>query len=325
MILVTGINGFIGHALSKELSKRDIFHKGVSRRIDNLKNFENIQNIYALGSINRHTDWSLPLTDIKVVVHCASAPYDINMKLEDYRLINKYGTQRLALQSIDAGVKRIIYISSIRVFGTSNYIPFKGKSLYDNLKSDSMHLETTLPLDDYGKSKLEAEKDLLDIAARTGLEVVIVRPPLVIGPNVKGNLKRLVKLGRLPIPLPFGNMKNKRSFIGIDNLIDMLINCLDNSSAPGNIFLVSDEERLSTSELISEIRAAFGLPSLLFAIPVNVLRFAFKSLNKERELTTLLSSMCVDNSYTYDVLGWKPKVKIRESIKKMCRSYDTCI
>ena len=173
------------------------------------------------------------------------------------------------------------------------------------------------PEDAYAISKWEAEKILLDEYKKSGLEVVIIRAPLVYGQKVKGNLDRLIKLVRSGIPLPFSLVKNKRSLIGLDNLIDVIIRCIDHSEAAGKTFLVSDSEDLSTSDLINHISSAMGHSSRLFPVPISLLKFASQAVGRKSDIDRLLESLQIDSSYACEVLNWTPTVSVAEGIRRM--------
>jgi nucleoside-diphosphate-sugar epimerase len=223
-----------------------------------------------------------------------------------YEVVNVEGSRRLAEQAAAAGVQRLVYLSSIKVNGEQTALgaPF--------LRSD-----TPAPQDAYGVSKSEAEQALWEISAKTGLEIVVVRPPLVYGPGVKGNLARLLKLVRLGLPLPLGAVQNMRSLIGRDNLVDLLIRCVDHPEAAGQTFLVSDGEDLSTPDLIRHMATAMGRSARLFPVPVSLLRLAGGALGKRAEIDRLVGSSQIDSSHTRQVLSWAPPVSVQEGIRRM--------
>jgi nucleoside-diphosphate-sugar epimerase len=226
--------------------------------------------------------------------------------LAAYRAVNVDGSRRLAEQAAAAGVRRLVFLSSIKVNGEQTALgaPF--------LRSD-----TPAPQDAYGVSKSEAEQALWEVSAKTGLEIVVVRPPLVYGPEVKGNLARLLKLVRLGLPLPLGALQNKRSLIGLDNLVDLLIRCVDHPEAAGQTFLVSDGEDLSTPDLIRHMAGAINRSPRLFPVPVSLLRLAGSALGKRAEIDRLVGSLQIDSSHTRRVLGWTSPVRVQEGIRRM--------
>jgi nucleoside-diphosphate-sugar epimerase len=216
-------------------------------------------------------------------------------------------TRRLAVQAAASGVRRFVFLSSVKVNGEST----------DGLPRPFGARNDAKPRDPYGISKWEAEQALWEVSAKTGLEVVVVRPPLVYGPGVKGNLARLLKLVRSGVPLPLGAVENKRSLIGLDNLVDLLIRCVDHPEAADQTFLVSDGEDLSTPDLIRHMAAAMGRSPRLFPVPVSLLRLAGSALGKRAEIDRLLGSLQIDSSHTRQVLGWTPPVSIKEGIRRM--------
>ena len=265
-ILVTGSSGFIGQNLCQRLVKlnRDVLGTVRSEDIFSINNdFKNI----SVGSIDKEVNWNNALKDIDCIIHCAGKANMMNKKneLDIFRLVNAEGTKLLAEQAVKAGVKRFIFLSSIKVNGEGFY-KINGNKIYT-------YRDVPDPKDAYAISKFEAEKALLEISDKTGLEVVILRLPLVYGFEAKGNLLRLIKLINYGIPLPFSLIKNKRSLIGIDNLIDVLICCIDHPDAKGKTLLVSDGEDLSTSDLLKKIASKMRSSIHLFPFPISILKF----------------------------------------------------
>lgn len=264
----------------------------------------------AVGNLNASTDWSSALVGVDCVIHCAARAHLMcdteGDALAAYRAANVDGSRRLAEQAATAGARRLVYLSSIKVNGEQTALgaPF--------LFSDK-----PAPEDAYGISKWEAEQALWDVSTKTGLEVVVVRPPLVYGPGVKGNLARLLRLVRSGLPLPLDALQNKRSLIGLDNLVDLLIRCVDHPVAAGRTFLVSDGEDLSTPELLSHMAAAMGRSARLFPVQVLLLRLAGSVLGRRAEIDRLVGSLQIDSSHTRQVLGWTPPVSVEEGIRRM--------
>jgi nucleoside-diphosphate-sugar epimerase len=216
------------------------------------------------------------------------------------------GSKKLAEQAAKIGVRRLIFLSSIGVNGLST----------NNLNFFS-NMDMPMPIGNYAFSKYEAEKELMKIAKKTKLEVVIIRPPLVYGKLAPGNIKRIIKIINLGIPLPFGKIKNSRSFIGIDNLIDLLIRCIDHPEASGKIFLASDGEDLSTPELIKLIASSMGRKANLFPFPIFMLKLLGSVFGRREEVNRLIGSLRIDNSYTKETLNWIPPINVEEGIKRM--------
>jgi nucleoside-diphosphate-sugar epimerase len=228
-----------------------------------------------------------------------------------YRQSNVESTRKIAEHAVKAGVKRFIFLSSLKVNGESKFNNYNNKIITIDDKPN--------PEDEYARSKLEAENVLLEIAKKTNLEVVIIRLPLVYGYGVKGNLLKLIKLIKIGAPLPFSLIKNKRSMIGINNLIDMLLICINHPSAVGKTFFVSDGKDLSTQELIHCIASAMGSKVNLFPLPISFLKFAGYIVGKNSEIDRLIGSLQVDISHTSELLNWKPNISVEEGIRMMVK------
>jgi nucleoside-diphosphate-sugar epimerase len=225
--------------------------------------------------------------------------------LSEFRKVNVEGTINFALQAAHAGVKRFVFISSIKVNGDSTHIgsPFTADA-------------APTPNDAYGISKMEAEQGLLKLSAQTGMEVVIIRPPLVYGPGVKANFSALMRWLRFGLPLPFGAIHNKRSLVALDNLIDLIVLCLVHPAAANQTFLVSDGEDVSTTELLRRMGLAMDSPARLIPFPVNWLKLAAAFLNKGDLAQRLCGSLQVDIDKTRCILGWIPPVTLDQGLKK---------
>ena len=308
-ILVTGASGFIGQSLCETLSKSERSVLGAVRNLDSILINKNIKYI-SVGDIAFKKNWKDLLVDVDGIIHCAGRTHKMNdnKNFDAYQLTNLNGTKYLAEQAVEAGVKRLVFLSSVKV---------NDETTHQNTKQKLSHKDTPNPNDYYAISKLEAEKALWDISLRTGLEVVVVRLPLVYGYGVKGNLARLIKLVKLGIPLPLSLVKNQRSMIGIDSTIDLLIRCIDYSKASGKTFLASDGEDLSTPELIKLISSSMGRKANLLSVPLLVLKFLGLIFGKREEINKLVESLRVDHNYTTDVLNWTPPISVEEGIRKM--------
>lgn len=307
-LLVTGGTGFIGKAVCENLKKNNYkinitSRQGISTNLNGVK-------VYNINKIDINTNWFKALNAVSCVIHCAAKTHVMNnikqKSLTSFREVNVEGTLNLAKQAAKCGVKRFIFLSSVKVNG-------------ERTEKSSMFRcdDFPKPEDSYGISKWEAEKGLWKISKQTGLEVVIIRAPLVCGPGVKGNLKRLIKLIKYRIPLPFSLIKNQRSLIGIDNLVDVIIRCIDDNRASGNTFLVSDEKNLSTIDLIRQIASSMGLSVRLFPLPLSLLKFFGFLLGRKAEINRLIGSLQIDNNYTKQTLNWKPTISVEEGIKRM--------
>jgi nucleoside-diphosphate-sugar epimerase len=247
------------------------------------------------------------------VIHSAARAHvtsDESLKsLDEYRRINRDMTLNLARLASKCGVKRFIYLSSIKVNGeqTSSRLKFKPDDDFSSF-------------DPYAISKYEAENGLLELASGTGMEVVIIRPPLVYGPNVKANFASMIKWVKRGIPLPFDAIKNKRSLIALENLLDFILLCADRARSPNaanQIFLISDGEDVSTSTLLRRVARAYGIKSRLLPVPVLLIRLGAKFIGKSDMSDRLVGNLQVDSSKAYKLLGWKPVVSMDEQLKKM--------
>ena len=283
-ILVTGATGFLGGRLCKTLKKGP--SKKLTAVVRQGQLIKNVDAIVQIPFIDSATEWDDALTAQQVVIHTAARAHimkdTVADPLTEYRNVNTHGTLNLARQSAAAGVTRFIFISSIKVNGeqTAPGLPFRAE---DKAK----------PSDPYGISKWEAEQGLWRIAEETGMEVVIIRPPLVYGPGVKGNFANLIKLVQKGTPLPLGSIRNKRSIIALDNLVDLIVTCIDHPNAANQVFLASDGLDLSTTELLQGLAAAMGKASYLLPVSGSFLSLAALALGKKngcRPSTGLASS-----------------------------------
>jgi nucleoside-diphosphate-sugar epimerase len=308
-IAITGAAGFIGKSLCAAMLEGP--HKILAgvRSMNSLCPSDNLRLIQYEGLSPGNDNFNI-VQDATVVVHTAARAHIVRDKaldpLAEYRRVNVQGTLDLARRAAFAGVKRFVFISSIGVNGTFT----SGSRRFTRDHKPA-------PTQPYAVSKWEAEQGLWEIASQTGIEVVVVRPPLVYGPGVKGNFARLLDLVRSGVPLPLAAVNNRRSFIGLDNLVDLLIRCVDHPNAAGQTLLVSDGQDLSTPELLRMIANAIGRPARLFPLPVPLLRLAGRALGRLNEVDRLVGSLQVDSSATRDLLGWTPPVSVEEGIKRM--------
>lgn len=307
-ICITGASGFIGRSLCKSLINLKIPTIALVRNRNSFLNFLRIEQIQ-FDELNSKNNLKKYLSDCHCIVHCAGRAYDKKIRSDVYNLENVELTKKIAEYAVDQGVKRFVFLSSIKVNGEST-------NKYNKITTFKNHDEPN-PEDDYGKSKFQAENVLLDIASKTGLEVVIVRLPLVYGVGVRGNLNKLIKLINLKFPLPFKGIRNKRSLIGIDNVVDLIIKCIERPNASGKTFLVSDGKDLSTTELIKLIASAMGQSVKLFSFPVSLLKFFGFIFGKQDEIDRLTGSLQIDISHTNEILNWKPPVSVEEGIRRM--------
>ncbi len=258
-------------------------------------------------SIDRQTEWTRILDDVDVVIHLAARGHVMKEQLANpldaYRETNVDGTLNLARQAAKSGVRRFIFVSSIKVNGEQTLLgkPFAADDI-------------PAPEDAYGISKLEAEQGLLILSKETEMEVVIIRPPLVYGPEVKENFASMMKFVASGVPLPFGAIYNQRSLVAIDNLVSLIITCIDHPAAVNQVFLVSDGEDVSTSDLLRRLAKAAGVSSRLIPIPAGLLNMGLTMLGKKMIAQRLLGSLQVDISKTQEMLGWAPPVSVDEGL-----------
>ena len=307
-ILLTGSTGFVGRALLDQLNLNEtVAVKAVVRRkTDDLPSgCTSVQ----INGLLCDTNWSEALSSIDVVIHTAARVHLINDissdPLAEFREINTLATLNLARQAALAGVRRFIFISSIKVNG-------EGTPLNQPYTANDM----PAPVDLYGVSKCEAEDGLRKLTLDTGMEVVIIRPPLVYGPGVKANFLSMMHWLDMGVPLPLGAINNKRSLVALDNLVDLIVTCIDHPAATNQTFLVSDGEDLSTTELLCHMSAALGKPARLLPMPAWMLKSGAALLGKRDIAQRLLGSLQVDISKTREILNWKPPVSVDEALKK---------
>jgi nucleoside-diphosphate-sugar epimerase len=327
---MTGCTGFVGRSLVAAEPALSQQLKCAVRSIEPSTDSSFRKRSVAVGEINAFTEWSTSLTGVDCVIHCAARTHVMKETeanaLAAYRAVNTAGTRRLAEQAAIAGVKRLVFLSSIKVNGESTSglpRPFGARNASHGCDDEKWFgpLDAPAPEDAYGISKWEAEQALWQISKQTGLDVVVVRPPLVYGPGVKGNFLRLLHLINKGLPLPLGAVKNLRSFIGLDNLVDLLIRCVDHPAAPGQTFLVSDGHDISTPDLIRTLARMMNKPARLWPVPVPFLQAAGSLTGKRKEVDRLVGSLRVDNKHTQDILGWSPPVSLEAGLQKMVDWY----
>lgn len=311
MILVTGADGFVGSALCDRLRSEELAVRSVVRKLK--PRSDNDLNV-AIGDISAGTDWALALKDVTHVVHLAARVHVMNDgspdALAEFRRMNVAGTLNLARQAAAAGVRRFVFLSSIKVNGETT--PFKRPFSSDDLPG---------PEDPYGISKHEAEQGLRQIKAETGMEVVVLRPPLVYGPGVKGNFLRLMQAIDKRRPLPLGAIQNQRSLIYLGNLVDAIRLCLTHPKAAGETFLVSDGDDVSTPDLVRRIAAALERLPFLLPVPVSWMRWAGRVLGKQAAVDRLLGSLYVDITPLREELGWTPPYTMQEGLEATAQWY----
>ena len=301
-LLVTGANGFIGKSLCQQVTSQGGYvRKATTKPV--------IGDDYHLDKITCDTNWEPALRNIDCIAHLAGRVHVMKEIVNDpmmaFRNVNVDGTLNLAKQAIDAGVKRFIFISTIKVNGEETLpgVPFNA----DDIPS---------PKDPYAISKWEAEVGLNRLAENSDMDVVIIRPPLVYGPGVSANFRALMMLLSKGIPLPFKMIDNKRSFIALDNIVNLIIRCVDHPAAGNNIYLASDGTDISTADLVSMIAKFMGKPAHLFSMPKALLKMAAVLSGQKAVAQRLLGSLEIDISKTERVLGWTPPVSIEEELEK---------
>ncbi|PID45478.1 MAG: nucleoside-diphosphate sugar epimerase [Proteobacteria bacterium] len=315
MILITGATGFIGFSLTQNLYRQDHTLTAAVRYIsDNLP--PNIRQA-PIGGLLPDTDWTPVLGEVSTIIHLAARVHVMNDtaidSLTEFRRINTAATLNLAQQAAAAGVRRLIYLSSIKVNGE---ISVSGQPF----TAEEVPSSGAIP-DPYGQSKQEAEQGLRLIAQQAGLEVVIIRPPLVYGVGVKGNFQSMMNWLHKGIPLPLGNIHNQRSLVALPNLIDLITTCIDHPAAANQTFLVSDGEDLSTTELLQCLSYALGKPARLLPIPQSWLEATLTLVGKQAIAQRLCGNLQVDMSHTCETLGWKPPVSVDEALQQTAQAW----
>jgi nucleoside-diphosphate-sugar epimerase len=298
-ILITGASGFVGSALSHALEERKIPFTGAVRK-------NCLPGQMQVGELNASNDWRAALANCSAVIHLAARVHVMHETEADalsaYREVNVAASLNLARQAWEMGVKRFVFVSSVKVNGEATYgTPFCSSDI-------------PAPLDPYGVSKLEAEQALQQFALQSGMELVIVRPPLVYGPGVRANFRRLMKLVRKGWPLPLGAVTNRRSMVSIDSLTDLLIVCSQDSRAVGHVFMVSDDHDVSTADLLRMLALAMGKRPRLLPVPQALLQAVAKVLGKSAQASRVLGSLQVDISHTKQVLGWAPVIGMQQAL-----------
>lgn len=295
-VLVTGANGFVGRALCRQLK---LSGREVKQVVRNATSPEQI----TIGNMSGTTDWQPALEGCDTVIHLAARVHIMHDTatdpLAEFRQVNTEGTLNLARQAALCGIKRFVFMSSLKVNGESGMFS---------------ETSTPKPEDAYAISKWEAERGLHEIAHETGMEIVVLRPPLVYGPGVGANFMRLVNAIRKGIPLPFGSIKNSRSLIYLDNLVSAILACADHPAASGKTYLVSDNQDVSTAELITQLAKALGRSPRLIRISPKFIEWLGASVGKRKEFDRLLGSLAIDSKAITRDLGWTPPFTMQEGL-----------
>lgn len=309
--LITGANGFVGRLLCAELLMRQMSVRAALRSAQS--RVEGTE-VAIVGAIDGKTDWTNALHGIDVVIHLAARVHvmqeDARDPLEEFRKVNLLGTENLARQAARAGVKRLVYVSSIKVNGEAT-------------RAGEKFTETDIlsPQDPYGISKWEAEQALHRVAKETGLEVVIVRPPLVYGKGVKGNFAQMLKVLSRGIPLPLASVDNLRSLIYVENLADALILCATHPAAPGQTYLASDGEDISTPDLLRQLGEAMGYPAHLFPCPQALLKLAGRLACRAEQVERLLGSLQINSDKIRRELSWQSPYTLEQGLRATAEGY----
>jgi nucleoside-diphosphate-sugar epimerase len=311
-VLVTGASGFVGAALVRRL-KADSYpvYSAIRTTIS-------APNVRQAPNLSTSANWRPLLHRINVVVHTAARVHTMNDNAKNplavFRDVNVAGTLTLARQAAEAGVRRFVFISSIKVNGE---ITAPGTAFSTN--------DIPLPIDPYGISKAEAEAGLRQIASETGMQLVIIRPPLVYGPGVKANFQSMMRWLQRGIPLPFGGIQNKRSLVALDNLVDLITICIDHPAASNQTFLAADGDDMSTPELLHRAAVALNTTAKLFFVPMSVLTCAAHLVGRPAIAQRLCSSLQVDISSARSLLGWQPPLTVDEGLRQTAQSFNQII
>ncbi|OIN94872.1 MAG: hypothetical protein AUJ48_04315 [Deltaproteobacteria bacterium CG1_02_45_11] len=311
-VLITGADGFIGKALCAEMVSRGWKVRASVRSRNKIRSISQEIEIIETGSIGPDTEWAHALDNVESVVHLAGRVHVMEDSssdpLSEYRIVNTAATEKLARSAASSGVRRFIFMSTVKVNGEGRGVPY----CEDDIPG---------PSDPYGISKWEAEKIIKAIANETGMEAVIIRAPMVYGPEVKANFLRLLKAVDRGIPMPLYGIKNKRSMIYLGNLVDAIVTCINHPKAAGQTYLVSDGEDVSTPELIRRVAIALGKPSRLFPLPAPILRFTGKIFGKTDAVERILGSLTINSAKIRNELNWQPPFTMQQGLKETAQWY----
>ena len=304
-LLVTGANGFVGRALCAEAAAQGMLVRGSMRHQYDLP--AGVERV-VVGEIDEKINWQRALNGCDIVIHLAARVHvmreSVKNPLEEFRRINTVGTEQLARNAVASRVKRLVYVSSIGVNGLFT----RGDVKFSEQDASNPH-------NAYAVSKWEAEQVLYRVAVETGLEVVIVRPPLVYGANAPGNFAQMLQVVALCLPLPLASVHNQRDFIYVGNLVNSLIACATHPTAAGQTYLVSDGESVSTPDLIRSLAKAFGKSNLVFPFPISVMRFCAGLFGKSAAVDRLTQSLQIDSSKIRKELSWKPPCTMQQGLQ----------
>ncbi len=312
-LIISGASGFLGSALLSKLSQQPsnqvlAIFRTPPKGGTNAAGFATL-----IGKLEPNEDWSGIPRLCQALIHTAARVHVMKdasaNPLGEYRRVNVEGTLNLARQAAAAGLRRFIFLSTLKVNGESTPA---GKAYTADDKP--------APLDPYSVSKWEAEQGLREIAARSGMEIVIIRPPLIYGPGVKGNFLSMARWLKRGIPLPLGAIRNQRSMLNLDNLLDLIVVCIAHPAAANQTFLASDGEDLSTPDLLRRTGAALGKPARLIPVPVWLLKATAAPLGKAGIVQRLCESLRADISKTRRMLDWSPAASVDEGLRRTAES-----
>lgn len=304
-ILVTGASGFVGRALCPALRKTGYDVRRAVRRDDGQP------DAIVSGDLGPSCDWFDRIECPDVIVHLAARVHQMRERPDEaehlHRLANTQGTLALACRARERGVRRFVFVSSVKVNGEGRVEPYRADDI-------------PMPADAYARSKADAEAGLMQISAQGGMEVVVIRPPLVYGPGVGGNFGSLLNWVRRGYPLPLASITgNRRSFVAIDNLVSLIVLCVAHPLAAGSIWMVSDDQDVSTAGLLRRIAAALDCPARLLPVAPVLLRLIAATCGKQAAMRRLCGDLSVDVSATRSILGWAPVVSLDEGLRRCVR------
>jgi UDP-glucose 4-epimerase len=307
-IMITGASGFVGSALLRRLAGQRQPPRLVAALRSTPKSLPSNCSTFLTGDIGSDTRWNDSLSGIDVVVHAAGLVHQkhasSSQRSAQFQETNVKGTLNLAQHAIESGARRFIFISSVKVNGESTKArPFTADDL-------------PAPVDPYGLSKLDAETRLLELGRKSGMEIVVLRPVLVYGPGVKANFRSLIEWIARGIPLPFKSIDNRRSFVGIDNLVDLIVRCIDHPNASNEVFLVSDGEDLSTPDLVGRLARSLSVSARLLPVPTSWLKAGARLTGRSDLFVRLCESLQIDISKTKRFLDWSPPVGLNDGLAR---------
>lgn len=314
-ILLTGASGFLGRALLKYFKNSEIIVRPVFRNLESARRIGWDENeISFFSSLSPSTNWIQALDGVKTVVHCAARVHVVEEDKSDrsilYRTVNVDSTLNLARQAAAAGVQRFVFISSIVVNGDKTFgVPFTANDVPN-------------PQGPYAQSKWEAEQALKQLAAEEGMELVVIRPPLIYGPGAPGSFGRLVSAVRREKWLPLGSVNNSRTLVGLENLVSLIATCIDHPKAAGEVFLAGDSEDTSTADLVMRLAAFMGTRVNIFSVPVRIMILGAALIGKSEMIKKICSDLQVDISKNSELLGWQPPLDLdaglRYAVQEKC-------